>query len=127
MRCSDLCLQIAGYPTLKLFYDGEAQDTYRGQLLTPALCQLPHQPDIAFAALQMHQRLVACMHGTSQGMRPNRHLGAVCRWKGLGFNARVPHTTKVEPFARDKCLIEVIMFPPKSNLVLAQCCAMHGW
>jgi len=22
--------QIAGYPTLKLFYDGEAQDTYRG-------------------------------------------------------------------------------------------------
>lgn len=30
-----LCLQIAGYPTLKLFYDGEAQDTYRGEHTAP--------------------------------------------------------------------------------------------
>lgn len=32
MNMESVVLQIGGYPTLKLFFDGEEQETYRGKL-----------------------------------------------------------------------------------------------
>ena len=61
----NLSMQIAGYPTLKLFYDGEAQDTYRGELLCGAVVCVVFELAIALCRglPELLLQLVPCVLG----------------------------------------------------------------